>query len=109
MVVVAVDLSGATMTFRLLGKDSNGTQRITLERGRYQDKVYHRAVILSGSIVLEGEGEPLCLGNAEAIYVHPEGIRDRIAALLESEEIYMRGMAAIPEGQERHLIEKLLS
>ncbi len=79
-----------------------------ISKGIYHGKKYLTAVVIEGSVILEGEEELHLKERAVAVYVKQRTILERAAEFLEGESIYLEKTDAVPKGRERDLLRFLI-
>ena len=101
--MVKLDLSGINISIEVI--TSKGSQAIEIMNGRYKNSLFDYMVATDKILVLEGEKRVVM--PFDVAYLKVETISERLSNVL-GDEVYTEGLAAIPEGNERELLEKLL-
>ncbi|MCX6262838.1 MAG: hypothetical protein NTY95_18710 [Bacteroidia bacterium] len=101
--MVKLDLSGINISIEIV--TSRGSQVIEIMNGRYKNNSFDYMVVTDKVLVLEGEKRIIV--PFDVIYLKVETIYEKLSNIL-GDEIYTEGIAAIPEGKERELLEKLI-
>jgi len=104
--MIKLQLIGNSIVFEILSDTKK--DKIVINNGVYNGKKYDYVVFANGSIVLEGEENTLLERSYKAVYITIKSILDKIADILQNDDVYLSGIDSIPTGAERELIEKLL-
>lgn len=86
----------------------NKIRKIEIKNGIFDNKKFTSAIITNNAIILEGDENIVLENSISAIYINPKSIIDQLSEILQNDSIYLSGINAIAEGEERAIIEKLI-
>lgn len=101
-----IQLLNNDLTFMIA---SNGkTEKIDIKNGVFKNKRFLSVVITDKAVMLEGDENIVLRENVVAIYVNIKSVAEKIAEILQNDEVYLSKIGAIAEGRERQVLEKLI-
>jgi hypothetical protein len=80
---------------------SGQTKQIEITNGKYNGKNYSDIIFSNDNIILEGDDDIVLQTSVAAAFITVKGIRNKIAEILGNEDVYLIGINAIPEGEEK--------
>lgn len=107
--MIKILLSMQVVTIKVYGDSNSQHKTIVIKNGSYNKKLYRHLVLAEGNLVLEGEEMAVLASSAKVLSIEMENIERKIAKLIGNEEIYLRGIDAVPEGREREIIKNLIN
>lgn len=87
---------------------TGGQKQIEIVKGQYEKRYYSNIVFLNNAIILEGDEEKVLATNVITASVKVKSVKQQIAEILGNEEIYLLGIDAIPDRQERAILERMI-
>jgi len=104
--MIKLQLLGIDITFEVIY--GLKTQKIEICNGVYNGKKFNNAILIDNSIILEGNESVAICSSYIACNIKIKSIVDKINEVIQDDSIYIVGAKAIPEGEERGIIEKLI-
>ncbi len=105
--MISINLARNDIVLKILRKSTSPAE-FKICGGRYKGRFYQRALIAEDSVILEGDDLIQLASDASAVYVQISDIAERIAHLSGNESVIVHGARAVPQGEERRILEQLL-
>jgi hypothetical protein len=105
--MIKINLLNHEIIFEIIAP-AKRSRKIIIKNGIYDGKYFSNAIIIGGTVILEGDENLLIENEACAVYITVTSIKDRLATILQDNTIYLSPAEAIPEGRERELLLKLI-
>ena len=106
--MVKINISEVDLTLNVTAADRSFT--VDLFKGLYKNKKYTTLFIFDRALVLSAnDGSEVVLGtNVVTVSVNYHTVKDKLSRILQDSAVYLYGVDAIPEGQEREVLKNLI-